>query len=166
MSAQSGTTCTMNNAAVKTVNLNGSTGTSTTAYAYTCPRNTYKTINGAYSPINDAHFFGGVIQNMYNAYTGGNALTFQLIMRVHYGTSYENAFWNGSYMSFGDGAATFYPLVNADVSGHEVSHGLHRAALEPDLLRPVGRHERSLLRHGRRRHRVLLEGHERLRRRP
>ena len=120
---QSGTTCTMNNSIVKSVNLNGSTGTSTTAYAYTCPRNTYKTINGAYSPINDAHFFGGVIQNMYNAYTGGNALTFQLIMRVHYGTSYENAFWNGSYMSFGDGASTFYPLVNADVSGHEVSHG-------------------------------------------
>jgi Zn-dependent metalloprotease len=121
--SQSGTTCTMTNAAVKSVNLNGSTGTSTTAYAYTCPRNTYKTINGAYSPINDAHFFGGVIQNMYNAYTGANALTFQLIMRVHYGTNYENAFWNGSYMSFGDGASTFYPLVNADVSGHEVSHG-------------------------------------------
>jgi Zn-dependent metalloprotease len=120
---QSGTTCTMNNAQVKSVNLNGSTGASTTAYSYTCPRNTYKTINGAYSPINDAHFFGGVIQNMYNAYTGGNALSFQLVMRVHYGTNYENAFWNGSYMSFGDGASTFYPLVNADVSGHEVSHG-------------------------------------------
>ena len=121
--AQSGTTCTMNNANVKSVNLNGSTGASTTAYAYTCPRNTYKTINGAYSPINDAHFFGGVIQNMYNTYTGSNALTFQLVMRVHYGTNYENSFWNGSYMSFGDGASTFYPLVNADVSGHEVSHG-------------------------------------------
>ena len=120
---QSGTTCTMSNTNVKSVNLNGSTGAGTTAYTYTCPRNTYKTINGAYSPINDAHFFGGVIQNMYNAYTGGNALTFQLIMRVHYGTNYENAFWNGSYMSFGDGASTFYPLVNADVSGHEVSHG-------------------------------------------
>lgn len=121
--AQSGTTCTMNNTNVKSVNLNGSTGTSTTAFAYTCPRNTYKTINGGYSPINDAHYFGGVIQNMYKAYTGTNALTFQLIMRVHYGASYENAFWNGSYMSFGDGASTFYPLVNADVSGHEVSHG-------------------------------------------
>jgi pseudolysin/vibriolysin len=26
-------------------------------------------------------------------------------------------------MSFGDGASTFYPLVSADVAGHEVSHG-------------------------------------------
>jgi vibriolysin len=121
--AQSGSTCTMNNTDVKSVNLNGSTGSSTTAYSYTCPNNTYKAINGAYSPINDAHYFGGVIQNMYSAYTGGKALSFQLIMRTHYGSSYENAFWNGTNMSFGDGATTFYPLVSVDVAGHEVSHG-------------------------------------------
>nr|WP_225876161.1 M4 family metallopeptidase [Lysobacter terrestris] len=120
--AQSGTTCTMNNTNVKSVNLNGGTS-GTTAYSYTCPRNTYKTINGGYSPINDAHYFGGVITNMYPAYTGYNALSFQLVMRVHYSTSYENAFWNGSNMTFGDGASTFYPLVSADVAGHEVSHG-------------------------------------------
>ena len=119
---QSGTTCTMNNTNVKTVNLNGGTSGST-AFSYTCPRNTVKTINGAYSPLNDAHYFGGVIQNMYNAWTGSNALTFQLVMRVHYSTSYENAYWDGTQMTFGDGASTFYPLVNADVSGHEVSHG-------------------------------------------
>ncbi|TZF89582.1 M4 family metallopeptidase [Cognatilysobacter lacus] len=120
--AQSGSTCTMNNTNVKSVNLNGGT-TSTTAFSYTCPRNTYKAINGAYSPINDAHYFGGVITNMYPAYTGYNALTFQLVMRVHYSSNYENAFWDGSTMSFGDGATTFYPLVSADVAGHEVSHG-------------------------------------------
>lgn len=120
---QSGSTCTMNNATVKSVNLNGSSGGSTTAFSYTCPRNTVKSINGAYSPINDAHYFGSVIQNMYNAYTGVNALTFQLVMRVHYSTNYENAFWDGSTMSFGDGASTFYPLVSVDVAGHEVSHG-------------------------------------------
>jgi Zn-dependent metalloprotease len=119
---QSGTSCTMNNTNVKAVNLNGGT-TGTTAYAYTCPRNTYKTINGAFSPINDAFQFGGVITNMYPAYTGYNALTFQLVMRTHYSSAYENAFWDGATMSFGDGASTFYPLVNADVSGHEVSHG-------------------------------------------
>jgi pseudolysin/vibriolysin len=61
--------------------------------------------------------------NKYQAYTGYNALSFQLVMRVHYSSSYENAFWDGSTMSFGDGASTFYPLVSADVAGHEVSHG-------------------------------------------
>jgi vibriolysin len=119
---QSGTTCTMNNTDVKTVNLNGGTS-GTTAFSYTCPRNTVKAINGAYSPLNDAHFFGGVIQNMYNSYIGVKALTFQLVMRTHYSSSYENAFWDGSTMSFGDGASTFYPLVSVDVAGHEVSHG-------------------------------------------
>jgi len=119
---QSGSTCTMNNSEVKTVDLNHGS-TSTTAFSYTCPRHTGDTVNGGFSPLNDAHYFGGVIQNMYNAYVGVNALTFQLVMRVHYGTNYENAFWNGSTMNFGDGASTFYPLVSVDVAGHEVSHG-------------------------------------------
>ena len=119
---QSGTTCTMNNANVKTVNLNHGT-TGTTAFSYTCPRNTVKTINGAYSPLNDAHYFGSVIFNMYQAYIGKPPLTFQLMMRVHYSTNYENAFWDGSSMTFGDGYTTFYPLVGLDVAAHEVSHG-------------------------------------------
>ena len=121
---QSGTTCTMSNTNVKTVNLNNaSTNTSNTAFSYTCPRNTTKTINGAYSPLNDAHYFGGVVFNMYQAYVGMAPLSFQLVMKVHYKTNYENAFWNGSAMTFGDGATTFYPLVSLDVSSHEVSHG-------------------------------------------
>src|SRR4029078_3043230 len=57
------------------------------------------------------------------ACTRGNALTVQLIMRMHYGTSYANAFWHGSCMSFGGGASTFYPLVNAAGLGHESTHG-------------------------------------------
>jgi Zn-dependent metalloprotease len=122
--AESGTTCTMNNTNVKSVNLNNSSSnTSTTAFAYTCPRNTVKAINGAYSPINDAHYFGGVVFAMYQAYVGMAPLSFQLVMKVHYKTAYENAFWDGSAMTFGDGASTFYPLVSLDVSSHEVSHG-------------------------------------------
>jgi Zn-dependent metalloprotease len=119
---QSGTTCTMSNTNVKTVNLNGATS-GTTAFSYTCPRNTVKTINGAFSPLNDAHYFGSVIYNMYQAYMNQAPLTFQLTMRVHYSTNYENAFWDGSAMTFGDGATTFYPLVSLDVAAHEVSHG-------------------------------------------
>lgn len=120
--AESGATCTMNNSNVKTVNLNHAT-TGSTAWAYGCPRNTVKTINGAYSPLNDAHYFGKVVYEMYDAYLGVPPLTFQLTMRVHYSNNYENAFWNGSSMTFGDGATTFYPLVSLDVSAHEVSHG-------------------------------------------
>lgn len=119
---QSGSTCTMDNATVKTVNLNHGTS-GTTAYSYSCPRNTVKSINGAYSPLNDAHFFGGVVFGMYNDWYGTPPLTFKLTMRVHYSNNYENAFWDGSAMTFGDGATKFYPLVDIDVSAHEVSHG-------------------------------------------
>jgi vibriolysin len=119
---QSGSTCTMQNTNVKTVNLNHSTSGST-AFSYTCPRNTTKEINGAYSPLNDAHYFGNVVFDMYNQWLNTAPLTFQLQMRVHYSNNYENAFWNGSSMTFGDGASTFYPLVSLDVSAHEVSHG-------------------------------------------
>jgi len=46
--------------------------------------------------------------------------------RVHYGNSYENAFWSDSCycMTYGDGKTTFYPLVSIDVAGHEMSHGV------------------------------------------
>ena len=46
---------------------------------------------------------------------------FPLAMRVHYSSNYENAFWDGSAMTFGDGKNTFY-RGSLDVSAHEVSH--------------------------------------------
>ncbi|MFF0683471.1 M4 family metallopeptidase [Streptomyces tendae] len=47
--------------------------------------------------------------------------------RVHYGTRYNNAFWDdGCFcMTYGDGDGTaFGPLVSLDVAGHEMSHGV------------------------------------------
>ncbi len=120
--AQSGSSCTMTNSNVKTINLNHSTS-GTIAFSYTCPENTIKEINGAYSPLNDAHYFGNVVFDMYSDWFGAAPLSFQLQMRVHYSNNYENAFWDGSAMTFGDGKNTFYPLVSLDVSAHEVSHG-------------------------------------------
>ncbi|MFT7561370.1 MAG: vibriolysin [Flavobacteriales bacterium] len=119
---QVGDTCTMESANVRSVNLNHSFDGSE-AHEYECPENVFKQINGAFSPINDAHHFGSVVYDMYNDWTGGPPLDFQLRMRVHYGTSYENAFWDGIQMTFGDGESFFYPLVSLDVSAHEVSHG-------------------------------------------
>jgi len=114
--------CSMENMNVKTIDLNHGTEGSD-AFSYLCPENTHKEINGAYSPLNDAHSFGNVIFDMYSDWYGAAPLSFQLEMRVHYDTNYENAFWNGSSMTFGDGQTTFYPLVSLDVAAHEVSHG-------------------------------------------
>jgi len=45
---------------------------------------------------------------------------------VHYGDKYNNAFWNGSSMTYGDGdGVRFTPFALAsDVVGHEMTHGV------------------------------------------
>ncbi|TKB51435.1 peptidase M4 family protein [Ferrimonas sediminicola] len=118
----SGSQCTMNTQRVKSVDLNHGTQGST-AFDFPCFENAHKAINGAFSPINDAHFFGDVVFDLYDQWIGVAPLTTQLIMRVHYSTNYENAFWDGTTMTFGDGYTRFYPLVSLDVVSHEVSHG-------------------------------------------
>ena len=40
------------------------------------------------------------------------------------GTGYENAYWNGSVMTYGDGATRFRPLTALDVCGHEIGHAV------------------------------------------
>jgi Zn-dependent metalloprotease len=47
--------------------------------------------------------------------------------RVHYGNAYVNAFWDGTQMTYGDGAKNTHPLVELDVAGHEMSHGVTQA---------------------------------------
>lgn len=118
----SGSTCTMNTTDVKTVDLNHGT-TGTTAFSYPCYENTHEEINGGYCPMNDAQYFGQVVFDTYQYWYGTPVLPFQLTLRCHYSTNYENAFWDGSTMTFGDGYTTFYPLVGLDVVAHEVSHG-------------------------------------------
>ncbi len=44
--------------------------------------------------------------------------------RVHYGSAYINAFWDGAQMTYGDGAGNAKPLTSLDVAGHEMSHGV------------------------------------------
>lgn len=116
-------TCHMINANVQTYNLNEKESGGV-LFQFTCPVNTYKKINGAYSPLNDAHYFGSLVYNMYKTWYNMDPLNMVLKMRVHYGKSYENAYWDGQQMTFGDGASTLYPLTVLDVTGHEISHGV------------------------------------------
>lgn len=54
-----------------------------------------------------------------------NGSTNLLPSKVHYGTNYNNAFWNGNSMTYGDGnGVVFSPLVSLDVVGHELTHGV------------------------------------------
>ncbi|MGO1000692.1 M4 family metallopeptidase [Lysobacter sp. CA196] len=127
---QSGSSCTLENDRVKTINLNHLTDLDVdlngkTAYSYSCPRNTVKPINGAYAPMNDAHYYGNVVFDMYQAYMGEAPIPGKLMLGVHYANQYENASYDRSNnsMVFGDGKDFYYPLVSLDVMSHEVSHG-------------------------------------------
>ncbi|MDC3413870.1 M4 family metallopeptidase [Aquibacillus sp. 3ASR75-11] len=45
---------------------------------------------------------------------------------VHFGENYNNAFWNGRYMTYGDGDGEFMNTLSAglDVAAHEMTHGV------------------------------------------
>ena len=45
---------------------------------------------------------------------------------VHYGSDYDNAFWNGERMVFGDGDGELFNrfTIAVDVIGHELTHGV------------------------------------------
>src|SRR3546814_10359056 len=56
-----------------------------------------------------------------------------LVGTVHYGDDYDNAFWNGAQMVFGDGDGEVFNrfTLAVDVVGHELCHGVidHEAGL-------------------------------------
>jgi len=44
--------------------------------------------------------------------------------RVHFGTNYDNAFWDGTQMTYGDGWDGRHPLTELDIAAHEMTHGV------------------------------------------
>jgi len=56
-----------------------------------------------------------------------------LLATVHYGRNYDNAFWDGTQMVFGDGDGVIFERFtkSVDVIGHELAHGVteHTAGL-------------------------------------
>jgi len=49
-----------------------------------------------------------------------------LVATVHYSVNYDNAFWDGSQMVYGDGDQRLFKSFTAplDVTGHELTHGV------------------------------------------
>ena len=78
----------------------------------------------------DAHYGVATTWDYYKTVHGRNGIANDgkgALSRVHYGRNYGNAFWSDSCfcMTFGDGdGRSIYPLVDLDVAGHEMSHGV------------------------------------------
>ncbi len=49
----------------------------------------------------------------------------KLMSYVHYDVNYDNAFWDGTKMTYGDGDGTQYsPFTSLDIGGHEITHAV------------------------------------------
>ena len=69
-----------------------------------------------------------------------------LISSIHYGTGYNNAFWNGSQMTYGDGDGSIFVdfTKGNDVIGHELTHGVTQHSLQLDYANEAGGLNESL----------------------
>ncbi|RYJ53344.1 T9SS type A sorting domain-containing protein [Flavobacterium petrolei] len=44
---------------------------------------------------------------------------------VHFDNAYDNAYWNGSVMTYGDGSGTYFDILTSlDVAAHEIGHAV------------------------------------------
>ena len=77
----------------------------------------------------DAHFAAMSTYDYYLHVHNRNSIDgngFALTSYVHFDFDFLNAFWNGEFMSYGDGKSSqgITPLTTIDICGHEITHGL------------------------------------------
>ncbi|MBI1794802.1 MAG: M4 family metallopeptidase [Chloroflexi bacterium] len=85
--------------------------------------------------VNEAYDGAGVTFDLYYGVYGRNSIDnngLKLNSTVHYQKSYDNAFWDGGQMVYGDGDEDLPPAqrlfnrftISIDVIGHELTHGV------------------------------------------
>jgi len=82
--------------------------------------------------VNEAYNFAGNTYDFYmNAYNRNSidGLGMRLDSSVHYDNQYDNAFWDGQQMVYGDGDQIIFDRFTKclDVIGHELTHGVTAA---------------------------------------
>jgi Zn-dependent metalloprotease len=79
--------------------------------------------------VNEAFNGAGATYDLYHDVFERNSVDDQglrLDSTVHYSAQYDNAFWNGNQMVYGDGDARLFNrfTISIDVIGHELTHGV------------------------------------------
>lgn len=78
--------------------------------------------------VNLAYEYSGQVRDFYRKVFNRNSLDgsgMDMVSTVHYGRRYNNAFWNGQQMTYGDGDGDiFLTFVLRNVNGHECTHGV------------------------------------------
>ena len=87
--------------------------------------------------VDEAYDGAGATYDLYFEVYGRNSIDdrgMRLDSSVHYGRAYDNAFWNGTQMVYGDGDGKLFQRFtrSVDVIGHELTHGVtaHEANLD------------------------------------
>lgn len=86
--------------------------------------------------VDNAYEYAGQVRDYYATELNRNSidnLGMDLILNVHFGLNYMNAFWDGDEMTFGDGDGVIFGdfTRSLDVVAHELTHGVtqHTAGL-------------------------------------
>lgn len=79
--------------------------------------------------VDEAYDGAGVTYDLYYDVYGRNSIDdrgMRLDSTVHYSKDYDNAFWNGNQMVYGDGDGQIFERFTKaiDVIGHELTHGV------------------------------------------
>ena len=79
--------------------------------------------------VNEAYDGAGATYDLYHEVFERNSVDdkgLRLDSTVHFGKKYDNAFWNGSQMVYGDGDGELFQRFtkSIDVIGHELTHGV------------------------------------------
>ncbi len=87
--------------------------------------------------VNEAYDGAGATYDFFKEIGDRNSIDskgLRLDSTVHYGKDYENAFWNGTQMVYGDGDGELFNRFtkSVDVIGHELTHGVTQ--YEADLI--------------------------------
>ena len=87
--------------------------------------------------VDEAYDGAGATYDLYFQAYGRNSIDgrgMEIDSSVHYGVRYDNAFWDGAQMVYGDGDGRLFErfTIAVDVIGHELTHGVTdaEAALE------------------------------------
>lgn len=80
----------------------------------------------------DAHYYASVTDNYFLSTHGFNWTDHYpqgMVSSAHVQRNYNNAYWNGSQMAYGDGDGSVFIALSGDldVVGHELSHGVTEA---------------------------------------
>ncbi len=117
---------------VHTLNMHNGTSYGA-ATEFTSATNTWPS-SAADTQALDAHWGGEIVYDYWKLQQGRlswDNLNGVLLQYVHYSNAYDNAFWDGTEMNYGDGsgcgAGGFTPLVSLDVTAHEIGHGVCQA---------------------------------------